>query len=137
MRERDGKRWILAGDLDGPLPGLRIGPILHPTVLLALADGAGFEQDGDRPAFDCPEGGAFSLSTLILSRHAREILGWRRSFRLLTQGRDSESSELKLFHVFRRPVHRSGWAASSALSPLPPVTTFALDARAADRARSF
>src|ERR1700737_900500 len=35
-------------------------------------------------------------------------------------GQDSELSELNLFHVFRRPVHRSGWAASSALRPLPP-----------------
>jgi hypothetical protein len=40
-------------------------------------------------------------------------------------------------HSFSMPVHRSGCAASSALSPLPPVTTFSLNARAADRARSF
>jgi hypothetical protein len=36
--------------LDGALPGMRIGAVFHPTVLFALADGAGFLQHGYRPS---------------------------------------------------------------------------------------
>jgi len=42
-------RQVSTGDIEGPLSGMRIGAILHPTVLLALADGAGFVQRVDRP----------------------------------------------------------------------------------------
>lgn len=35
--------------LEGPLSCMRIGAVLHPTVLLALADGACFVERVDRP----------------------------------------------------------------------------------------
>src|SRR6516225_6527697 len=53
VRDRDGCRqrrnsdWrIQAGNIERTLAGIRIGTVLHPTVLLALADGSGIEQNG-------------------------------------------------------------------------------------------
>jgi hypothetical protein len=37
-------------DVEDALAGVRIGAVLHPAVLLALADGACFLQHGYRPA---------------------------------------------------------------------------------------
>ena len=42
-------RQLSTDDIEGPLSRMRIGAVLHPTVLLALADGAGFVQHVDRP----------------------------------------------------------------------------------------
>ena len=47
---RDPGRRISAGDVEGALTRMRIGAVLHPTMLLALADGAGLQQHGDRPS---------------------------------------------------------------------------------------
>ena len=40
---------------EGAFAGVRVGAVLHPAVLLALADGAGFLQNTDRPAAQCPD----------------------------------------------------------------------------------
>jgi hypothetical protein len=37
-------RWILSDNVDGALPGMRIGAIFQPAVFLIFADGAGFLQ---------------------------------------------------------------------------------------------
>ena len=39
---RDAGQRIQAGGFERALPRVRIGPFLHPAVLLALADGASF-----------------------------------------------------------------------------------------------
>jgi hypothetical protein len=49
----DAGRRILAGDDEGALTGIRIGAILHPGGLLALADGAGLKEHRDRPSLCC------------------------------------------------------------------------------------
>jgi hypothetical protein len=45
---------VSTGDIEGPLSRMRIGAILHPTVLLALADGARFLEDVNRPSAQRP-----------------------------------------------------------------------------------
>jgi hypothetical protein len=42
---RKAGRRLLVGQLDSSLPGMRIGPILHPAMFLALADVTGLQQD--------------------------------------------------------------------------------------------
>jgi hypothetical protein len=37
------------------LAGVRVGAVLHPAVMLAFADGVGFQQHADRPAAQRPE----------------------------------------------------------------------------------
>src|ERR1700730_7387253 len=93
---------------------MRIGAVPHPAVLLAFTDRAGIEQNRPRPSLDRPERGPAILGHQhqIIPCHATGILGTHLSFRLLTQGRDSESSELAVFHLFRgrlwtRPL--GGW----------------------------
>src|SRR5687767_1513928 len=46
---------VSTGDIEGPLPCMRIGAFLHPSVLLALADGASFLEHGHRPAAQRPD----------------------------------------------------------------------------------
>jgi hypothetical protein len=46
----DAVRRIPSGCRESALAGVRVGPVLHPAVLFALADGAGFLQRGDRLA---------------------------------------------------------------------------------------
>src|SRR5215475_11297247 len=41
----DARRRIVPGEVKGPFARVRIGTILHPAVLLALANDAGLEQD--------------------------------------------------------------------------------------------
>jgi hypothetical protein len=41
---------ISAGHVEGALASVRIGTFLHPTVMFAFADSAGFLQHGDCPA---------------------------------------------------------------------------------------
>jgi hypothetical protein len=45
---------VSTSDNQGPLPCMRIDAFLHPTVLLALADGASFLEHRDRPSAQCP-----------------------------------------------------------------------------------
>src|SRR5712692_851625 len=63
--------------MDGPLPRMRIGVILHPTVFFALSDGAGVLQHGDRPCAQrpdrqrCSRALGFVLTALAISPAAR------------------------------------------------------------------
>ena len=45
---------VSTSDIEGPLPRMRIGAFLHPTVLLALADGASFLEHVNRPSAHRP-----------------------------------------------------------------------------------
>jgi hypothetical protein len=108
--DRDGSglgrgTWcrIPASDVEGALASVRIGAILHPTVMLAFADGASFLQHGDGPASQRSNGrSAFSdhqhLKPLLTGRENPRAIGL---FQLLSQG-DSESPYLLHFHVFHR-----------------------------------
>src|SRR6202043_4135509 len=49
---RETRWWFLASDLNGALPGMWIGPILHPAVFFALSDRARLQKDGGRPSFN-------------------------------------------------------------------------------------
>jgi hypothetical protein len=89
---------IAASDSDGALVSMRIGSVCHPAVLLAFADGAGLEQDVDRPALQGPDRGP------PLGR----IPAARPPFRLLTQGRDSELPPLRLFPRVPPPCAQAG-----------------------------
>jgi hypothetical protein len=62
---RDPGRRILAGDFEGALAGVRVGAILHPAVLVALANGAGFLQYGSpiRAASGAPAAAPWSLAS--------------------------------------------------------------------------
>jgi hypothetical protein len=51
----DGGSWRAAAR--GAFAGIRITTVLHPAVLLALADGAGIQQHRDRPALQRPDRG--------------------------------------------------------------------------------
>jgi hypothetical protein len=46
---RGTRRRIPASDVEGALASVRIAAVLHPTVRLAFADGAGLLQHGDCP----------------------------------------------------------------------------------------
>jgi hypothetical protein len=100
---RHASRRVLTGDVEGPFASVRIGAVLHPAVLLALTDGAGFLQHADRPAAQRPDRESPSLDISIEIAPGRdESLPSGLRSRLLTQGRDSELSYLPLVHVFRR-----------------------------------
>ena len=47
---RDARRRFFLSNVECALAGVRIGAILHPTVVLAFADRAGFLQQGNCPA---------------------------------------------------------------------------------------
>src|SRR5258706_8288779 len=51
----DGGSWGAAAR--GAFAGIRITTVLHPAVLLALADGAGIQQHRDCPALQRPDRG--------------------------------------------------------------------------------
>ena len=55
----DGGSWRAAAR--GASAGIRITTVLHPAVLLALADGAGIQQHRDRPALQRPVAGRRSF----------------------------------------------------------------------------
>jgi hypothetical protein len=57
----------MASDVARALAGVRIGAVLHPTMLLTLADRAGFLQQRDRPAAQRPDRGS------SISRHQHKI----------------------------------------------------------------
>ena len=46
----DAGRRTTAGDIESAFARMWVGAVLHPAVLLAFADGAGFVQNADRPA---------------------------------------------------------------------------------------
>jgi hypothetical protein len=84
-------------DIEGPLPCMRIGAVLHPAVLLALADGASFQKHVNRPSahrlyrrlsFTCHQHGNGSGTANRFVRH---------SFRLLAHGWDSQWRELRVW----------------------------------------
>jgi hypothetical protein len=56
---------VSTGVIDCPLPCMRIGAILHPTVFVAFADGAGFLEHLDRPPTQRP----YRSSSLLLRQH--------------------------------------------------------------------
>src|SRR6185369_12427559 len=75
--DRDGARlgrkawwWILAGDFERPLPGARICAVLHPAVVLTLADRACLLQHAYCP----PPAPCGSLSPSPCSSASRLLL---------------------------------------------------------------
>lgn len=52
LLRRQSKWRIQSGDVQGAVAGMRVRSVLHPPVLLTLADGASFQQYRPRPAFD-------------------------------------------------------------------------------------
>jgi hypothetical protein len=52
---RQARRRIPPDDFDGMIAGVGIGAVPHPAVLLALADGAGFLQQGNCPPARRPD----------------------------------------------------------------------------------
>jgi|SRR5258705_13257744 len=82
---------------------MRIGTVLGPTVLLALVDRAGLDQDRPRPPLDRPKG----ASPFLRHQHRngsslreRRILDIAQRSALLTQGWDSELRGFSVFHLF-------------------------------------
>jgi hypothetical protein len=98
---RDGERRILTGGGEDAVAGMRIGAVLHPTVLLALEDGTCLLQHGDRPAARGPD------RWPPITPAGRILWSVPRSG-LLTQGRNSELAVQRLFYVFRRAMHNGG-----------------------------
>ena len=45
---------VSTGNIEGSLSCMRIGAVLHPTMLFAFADGARFLEHVDRPTLQCP-----------------------------------------------------------------------------------
>src|ERR1700722_15177897 len=92
---RDARWWILTRGRECQLARVRIGPILHPAMLLALADSMRLFQDRGRPAVQRPDRRSFLSS----HQHRRSLL-WEESRRArfvptrLAQDRDSELPQL-------------------------------------------
>jgi hypothetical protein len=102
LLRRDAGRRVLPSNEKGALAGMRIAAVPHPAVLLAFADSAGVEQNRPGPSLKRPEGGPPFLHHQHRNHScARRILDARLRSRLLTQGRDSQSWELTVFHLFR------------------------------------
>ena len=100
---RDAGWRIPTGDEKGALAGMRIGAVHRPAVFLAFANGIGLEQNRPGPSFDRRERGPSFLHHQHRnhsSRLATRTLRTRPLFR--TQRRDSQSREIRLFHLFRR-----------------------------------
>jgi hypothetical protein len=55
---REARRRVMTGGFDSALPGVRIRAVPHPSVLLALQDGADLLQQGDRLSTVGPDRGA-------------------------------------------------------------------------------
>jgi hypothetical protein len=116
---------VSTGDIEGPLPCMRIGAVLRPTVLLALADGASILEHANRPSahrpyrrpsFTCHQHGNGSRTANRFLNH---------SFRLLTHGWDSQWRELEVWFeslTRRHPVPELSlagfvWARAASAAP--------------------
>ena len=76
-------RWITTGDIDGPLPGMRIGAVLHPAVLLAFANGASFLEHVKRPSehrlYPVLRGYVYEPQTLAVSDAVEAAFGFAKN----------------------------------------------------------
>src|SRR5258708_37184669 len=98
---RNSERRIQARDVESELAGVRVGAVLHPAVLLALADGASLLQHRDGPAAPSRE----RRSPLLCHQHpARSCRKESFDRRLVPAGLhgagDSKSLEPHLVHLF-------------------------------------
>jgi hypothetical protein len=107
---------------------MRIRTVLHPAVILAFADCAGFFQHVDRPA---TQGADRPVSSASKSSPAlRRILEVRTRSGSLTHGWDSGLWELAVFHVFlmdwrcrQHSAKNAAWGSVGAQSGAPAPTT--------------
>jgi hypothetical protein len=89
--------------------GMRIGSVDHPAVLFAFSDGTGIKQDRYRPALQGPDRGPPFHDHQHRDRYCPgRSPAARPSFRVLTQGRDSELPQLRLFPRVPPPCAQAG-----------------------------
>src|ERR1700726_3900610 len=94
----------------GAFAGIRITTVLHPAVLLALADGAGIQQHRDRPALQRPDRGPPLL-------HHQDREAFLRQERYCVAGfSDPERRTENLHGLFRVPE----WSPPRSECTLPP-----------------
>jgi hypothetical protein len=63
-------RRVLPSDVDGALPGMWVGAVPHPAVLLAFLDGPDLERDGDCPPLIVRNAARLSFTTSIAIFHS-------------------------------------------------------------------
>ncbi len=99
-RNPDGR--VLPSNLESAIAGVRIGTILHPTVLFAFPDCTSFQQHRLSPTIDRAIGGASLPEHQHRELHER---GRNRHptpwFRRITQSWDSQMYRLDLLHLFQ------------------------------------
>jgi hypothetical protein len=104
----DGGSWRAAAR--GAFAGIRITTVLHPAVLLALADGAGIQQHRDRPALQRPDRGP----PLLHHQHREAFL--RQEGYCVAGFSDPERRTENLHGLFRVPE----WSPPRSECTLPP-----------------